>query len=239
MQYKLCFYKLLLVLKWCYYFCLFWYFIVHTIIPWHSYKHSSIAIRRGFSPSSHRWSAQWEKPWGAEPRFELGPSLQQKQRDLLSNRLHSFYDRLEEEHSCASFYKKVSFSRTLSQLSKGDRHTGFEATPILLLCNDLICCTFSRFPLLNFQPLQPLLWMQLAALSVGHCCWIYIRYNRCFAATWTTALSATPHRLISCRVSRCISSDSTPMHFQQIQTAASAATLSRWLFSHSSEPSQS
>jgi hypothetical protein len=33
--------------------------------------------------------------------------------------LHSFCDRLEEEYSCASFYKKVSFSRTLGQLSKG------------------------------------------------------------------------------------------------------------------------
>jgi hypothetical protein len=85
-------------------------------------KHSSIAIRRGSSPSSHRWSAQWEKPtWGAEPRFELGPSLQQEQTDLFSNWLHSFCDRLEEEYSCASFYKKVSFSRTLSQLSKGGR----------------------------------------------------------------------------------------------------------------------
>jgi len=155
-----------------------------------------------------------------------------EQTDLLSNRLHSFCDRLEEEYSCASFYKKVSFSRTLSQLSKGGRLaaifinswlTGFEATPILLLCSDLICCY-------NFQPLQPLLWMQLAALSAGPCCWIY---NRCFAATWTTAFSATPHRLISCHASRCISSNYTPMHFQQIQTAASAATQSRWLFSHS------
>jgi hypothetical protein len=34
--------------------------------------HSSVAIRRGYSPSPHRWSAQWEKPpWGVEPRIEL------------------------------------------------------------------------------------------------------------------------------------------------------------------------
>jgi hypothetical protein len=43
---------------------------IHTI-------HSSIVIRRGSSPTPHRWSAQWEKPsWGAQLRIELGPALQ-------------------------------------------------------------------------------------------------------------------------------------------------------------------
>ncbi len=63
------------------FFCLFCYFIVHKYI--HSFSlvntvHSSAAIRRASSPSPHRWSARWEKPpWGAEPRIELGPALQQ------------------------------------------------------------------------------------------------------------------------------------------------------------------
>jgi hypothetical protein len=41
--------------------------------------HSSVVIQRGSSPSPHRWSAQWDKPpfRGAEPRINLGPSLQQ------------------------------------------------------------------------------------------------------------------------------------------------------------------
>jgi hypothetical protein len=41
-------------------------------------SHLSVIIRRGFSPSLHRLSAQWEKPpCGAEPGIELGPALQQ------------------------------------------------------------------------------------------------------------------------------------------------------------------
>jgi hypothetical protein len=44
---------------------------IHTV-------HSSVVIRRGSSPSPHRWSAQWEKPpWGAEPSIDHGPALQQ------------------------------------------------------------------------------------------------------------------------------------------------------------------
>ncbi len=39
---------------------------------------SSVAIRRDSFPSPHRWSTQWKKPlWGAEPRIEVGPALQQ------------------------------------------------------------------------------------------------------------------------------------------------------------------
>jgi len=35
-------------------------------------------MRRGPSKSPRRLWAQWEKPpWGAEPRFELGPAIQQ------------------------------------------------------------------------------------------------------------------------------------------------------------------
>ena len=48
-------------------------FIFHIFVTYiHSFNHIhtlhlSVAIRRGSSPSSHRWSAQWEKPpWGAE-----------------------------------------------------------------------------------------------------------------------------------------------------------------------------
>ncbi len=54
------------------YFDIFLYIhTFHTI-------HSSVATRRGSSPSPHRWSAQWEKhPWVAEPGIELGPALQQ------------------------------------------------------------------------------------------------------------------------------------------------------------------
>jgi hypothetical protein len=41
--------------------------------------HSSVLIRRGSSPSPHRWSAQWEKPsWGAERSIEHGPAALQK-----------------------------------------------------------------------------------------------------------------------------------------------------------------
>ncbi len=48
--------------------------------------HSSVAIRRGSSPSPQFRSAQWVKPpWGAEPGFELGPALQQA--DALSTDL--------------------------------------------------------------------------------------------------------------------------------------------------------
>jgi hypothetical protein len=37
--------------------------------------HSSVVIRRGSSPSPHRWSAQWEKP--PEPTIELRSAIQQ------------------------------------------------------------------------------------------------------------------------------------------------------------------
>jgi hypothetical protein len=57
----------------CHSFCLFWYFIMHTYIH---IVHSSFTIRRGSSPSPHRWSqwsAQWEKPsWGTEPQSNSG-----------------------------------------------------------------------------------------------------------------------------------------------------------------------
>ncbi len=49
----------------------------------HSFRHiqtesSSVAIRRGSSPFTHRWSAQLEKrSWDAEPNVELGPAIQQ------------------------------------------------------------------------------------------------------------------------------------------------------------------
>jgi hypothetical protein len=53
------------------------YFTVHSFHHIHTI-HSPIAIRRGSSPSPHRWSAQREKPsLGAEPRIELAPALQQ------------------------------------------------------------------------------------------------------------------------------------------------------------------
>jgi hypothetical protein len=46
-------------------------FHIHTI-------HLSIAIRWGLSPYPHCLKAQWEDPpYGAEPRIELGPALQQ------------------------------------------------------------------------------------------------------------------------------------------------------------------
>jgi hypothetical protein len=45
---------------------------IHTV-------HSSVVIRRGFSPSPHRWSAQWENPpWGAEPSIDHGFAALQK-----------------------------------------------------------------------------------------------------------------------------------------------------------------
>ncbi len=55
-------------------------FLVHTVHSVHQILtiHSSVAIRRGSSPSAHRWSAHWEKPpRGAEPRIEVGHTLQQ------------------------------------------------------------------------------------------------------------------------------------------------------------------
>ncbi len=40
--------------------------------------HLSVAIRRGLSPSPHRFvSSVGKPPCGAEPRIELGPALQQ------------------------------------------------------------------------------------------------------------------------------------------------------------------
>ncbi len=61
----------------CHSFCLFFHIFItyiHTFIQ----SHLSIIIRRGFPPSPHRLSAQWENPpCGAEPRIELGPALQQ------------------------------------------------------------------------------------------------------------------------------------------------------------------
>jgi hypothetical protein len=49
---------------------------IHTITLIQYIK--SVVIHRGFSPSPHRWSAQWDKPpWGAGPRIELGPAYPQ------------------------------------------------------------------------------------------------------------------------------------------------------------------
>ena len=98
-------------------------------------------------------------------------------------------------------------------------HTGFEATPILLLCSDLICCTFSRFPLLNFQPQQPLLWMQLELLHFLH-----------------------PLQPLLCsNLNHCTFSDSSsldllprkPLHFQRLYTNAFPANPNRCICSHS------
>ncbi len=162
MQYKLCFYKLLLVLKWCYYFCLFWYFIVHTIIPLHSYKtfihrHSPriLSIFSSLVSSVGKtylgcWAKIWTRAFltARTNRFTLEPGCTASAIGLKKNIL------------VLLFTKKSPSSRTLGQLSKGgwlaaifinSWPTGCEATPILLLCSDLICCTFSRFPLLNFQ----------------------------------------------------------------------------------------
>ncbi len=50
------------------------FYNIHTFIQ----SHLSVAIRRGLSPSPHRFSALWGKPpCGAGPRIELGPALQQ------------------------------------------------------------------------------------------------------------------------------------------------------------------
>jgi hypothetical protein len=50
--------------------------IIHyicTFIASHSYSTFIRRFRRGFSPSPHRWSAQWEEtPWGAELRIDSG-----------------------------------------------------------------------------------------------------------------------------------------------------------------------
>jgi Na+-transporting methylmalonyl-CoA/oxaloacetate decarboxylase gamma subunit len=53
-------------------FCIrYSFYHIHTV-------HSSVVIRQGSSPSPHRWSVQREKPpWGAKPRIELGPVLEQ------------------------------------------------------------------------------------------------------------------------------------------------------------------
>ncbi len=65
---------------WWYDATLFVYYLVQYIHSFHHIHtvHSSVTIRRSSSPSSHGWSAQWEKPpWGAEPRIKLGPASQQ------------------------------------------------------------------------------------------------------------------------------------------------------------------
>ncbi len=50
---------------------------VHSFYRNHTVQ-SSVFIRWGSSPFPHSCLAQWEKPpWGAEPRIELGPALQQ------------------------------------------------------------------------------------------------------------------------------------------------------------------
>jgi hypothetical protein len=49
---------------------------IHLFKNFHTVE-SPVGIACGSSPSSHRL-AQWEKPsWGAEPKFKLGPALQQ------------------------------------------------------------------------------------------------------------------------------------------------------------------
>ncbi len=61
------------------FFLFIWYFLVHTFSPSHSYNtfircHSP----RFLSISSSLVSDKWiNPPWGAEPRIELGPALQQ------------------------------------------------------------------------------------------------------------------------------------------------------------------
>ncbi len=50
---------------------------MHSFIHIHTIQ-LSVAIRQGLSPFPHRLEAQWEKPpCCAEPRFDLGPVLQQ------------------------------------------------------------------------------------------------------------------------------------------------------------------
>ncbi len=52
-------------------YCIHSFHHIHTVL-------SSVVFRRGFSPSPNLWSVYWEEPpWGAEPRIELGPALQQ------------------------------------------------------------------------------------------------------------------------------------------------------------------
>ncbi len=74
------------LVAWCHSVCLLDIFKhIHSVHHIHT-VHSSFAIRRGSSPSPHRWSAQWEKPpRSAEPRIELGPALQQA--DVLPSKL--------------------------------------------------------------------------------------------------------------------------------------------------------
>jgi hypothetical protein len=59
----------------------FIFILSFTVTYIHNYIrtiHSSISIRRGLSPFFVIAFAQREKPpWGAEPGFELGPSVQQ------------------------------------------------------------------------------------------------------------------------------------------------------------------
>ncbi len=61
----------------CHSFYLFYLFQLHTfIIPFIQDIHPCISIRRGLSPFLHCLFSEW-KTWGAEPRFELGPAIQQ------------------------------------------------------------------------------------------------------------------------------------------------------------------
>jgi hypothetical protein len=69
---------------WCHYATLFdihyYLTIIHTV---QSYIHSSFTIRRGPPSYISSISAREEPPaWGAEPRIELGPALQQADAPL-------------------------------------------------------------------------------------------------------------------------------------------------------------
>jgi hypothetical protein len=65
---------------WWPYATLFSFIFLYTIQYIHSYNHTSFIHKHSLRPISisSQLSAQWaEPPWGAEPRFELGPALQQ------------------------------------------------------------------------------------------------------------------------------------------------------------------
>jgi hypothetical protein len=82
----------------CHSFCIYYFYFIQYI---HSYIHHSTFIHkhslRPISMSSQQ-PAQWaEPPWGAEPRFELGPALQQasalpsKPRCTLNNKIMNLF----------------------------------------------------------------------------------------------------------------------------------------------------
>ncbi len=100
------------------YFDILWY--THSIHHIHT-VHSSVAIRRGSSPFTHRWSAQWEKPpWGAEPRIELGPAIQQAdplqedQGSMYSAQLKGMIDSIQLGSCCLGCQRGQTSTASIS-----------------------------------------------------------------------------------------------------------------------------